>query len=1116
MGLVLYALKFRISFYVLSVLIVLAGVGACIVMPKDVLPNVDIPVVIVVWTYNGLDTTDMTQRITTYSEFSLSNNVNNIRRMESTTIPGTAIERVYFDQNVSVDLAIAQVVSAMNSIRAAMPPGVQPPVVMRFSASSVPVIQLSLSSAVESAAKVYDYGQYRIRQTLTQVPGATLPNPYGGAPRQVMVDLDLHALQGYGLTPNDVASAMTAQNLTVPSGLSKIGETQYPIRLNASPDTVDALNDVPIKVVNGSPVLVRDVAHVRDGSPPQLNIVRTDGSHSVLTTILKNGNASTLTVVNLVKQFLPQMQAAAPKGLSIKPLFDQSVFVSGAISDVIREALTAAALTGLMILLFLGSWRSTLIVLVSIPLSILTSLAILAALGETINIMTLGGVALAVGILVDDATVAIENTYRLMEEGESFRDSVVDGATGIAKPALISTLAICSAFVSVLFLTDTPKYLFTPQALAVVFAMLASYLLSRTLVPIMIDVLIRSEYAAKHKGKLEDETASKTQGDVPATNTEPTDEDDRPGVLARTGSAVVHGLTRPWGWIKRMLARPASAVGTFLFRCQAAFERGFTRFQRGYLGLLNGVMDNRVVTFAVVGVIFVVSAVLFQFVGQDYFPQVDGSGMTLHIRTRPGLRIEAAEQTFAAIEQTVRQQIPAHDLGLILDNIGLPASNYNFAFGDGSFVSYNDGQMLISLNEGHAPSSVYMKKLRAVLPQLYPDTLFYFQPSDMITQILDFGFITPIDVQVNGRNQQKDLEVARTIERRMRAIPGAADVHIQQITDAPEFFVDVDRKLASELNLTEQQIANAMNISLSGSYQVNPNFWTDPKTGIPYQLWVQTPEYRNASLSDLQNTPLLVSGTTGMGQQPLVSQLSSVATLRRQPEQTMVSHVNTQPTYDIYASAQDRDLGALKGDIARIVEEEQAKLPAPDKITVRGQIEAMDNSFQSIEIGLGIALIAVYLLMAINFQSWGDPFVILCALPVAFCGIILSLFLTQTTFSIPSLFGAIMSVGVASANSILLVTFAQEERQRTGCSAREAAMKAGETRLRPVLMTAGAMFVGLIPMAIGIGEGSEQNAALARAVLGGVAVGTCSTLLFVPFLYSILRRGKFEPVRDYR
>ncbi len=1126
MGLVLYALKYRVSLYVLAILVTLGGIGACIVAPKDVLPTVDIPVVVIVWTYNGLDATDMASRITTYSEFSLSNNVNNIQRMESTTLPGTAIERVYFDQSVSVDLAIAQVVSAMNSIRAAMPPGVQPPTVLRFSASSVPVIQLALSSAVLSQAQLYDYGQYRIRQTLTTVPGSTLPSPYGGAPRQVMVDLDLHALHAYGLTPQDVTSAITSQNIVVPSGLAKIGENQYPIRLNASPEVINDLNLIPIKVVNNSPVLVRDVAYVRDGSPPQLNIVRTNGSRAILTTVLKNGEASTLSVVNTVKAYLPQIRAAAPKGMQITPLADQSVFVSGAIADVVREALIAAALTGGMILLFLGSWRSTLVVLVSIPLAILTSLSVLALLHESINIMTLGGLALAVGILVDDATVAIENTYRLMEEGRGFRDSVVEGASGIAKPALISTLSICAAFVSVLFLTGAPKFLFTPQALAVVFAMLASYFMSRTLVPIMIDVLVKREYDRIYAtdGERDPSKEASSQSEI---------DDGRRSLFGRFWHGALRVFAAPFRWLGRLLAPTGRWIGYQLGRFHRSFERGFARFHRGYIGLLHASLAHRFVTIAVVALVLVAGGVLFEFVGQDYFPQIDAGAMTLHIRTRSGMRVETAEQTFAEVENVVKQVVPPKDLGLILDNIGLPASNYNFAFGDGSFVAYNDGQMIITLNEGHAATATYMKQLRDVLPRRFPDTTFYFQPADMITQILDFGTITPIDVQVNGRNQTKDLEVAKEIQARMRGIRGAVDVHIQQITDVPEFFVDIDRRLAAEIGLTEQQIANSMNISLSGSYQVQPNFWADPKTGIPYQLWVQTPEYRNASLTDLMNTPLLVSASTTSSGTPaassasqaangipdlpgVLSLLSSVASFRRQSEQTVINHVNTQPTYDIMASAQDRDLGGIKADILKIVDEEQKKLPAPDKITVRGQIESMDSSFSSISLGLGIAMVVVYLLMAVNFQSWGDPFVIIAALPIAFCGILTSLFVTQTTLSIPSLFGAIMSVGVASANSILLVTFAREHREATGCSAAEAAIAAGETRLRPVLMTAGAMFVGLIPMAIGIGEGSEQNAALARAVLGGVAFGTCSTLVFVPFLYALLRGGSFKPVRDYR
>ncbi len=754
-------------------------------------------------------------------------------------------------------------------------------------------------------------------------------------------------------------------------------------------------------------------------------------------------------------------------------MFDQSVFVSAAIEGVIHEAIIAAALTGLTILLFLGSWRSTIVVLVSIPLSILTSLAILAALGETINVMTLGGLALAVGILVDDATVAIENTYRLFEEGEPFRKSVVEGAAGIAKPALISTLSICAAFVSVFALTDTPKYLFTPQALAVVFAMLTSYVLSRTLVPVLIDVLVAREYAEKH-------------GE---------------GAEPRRGR-----IARALGWLGRPVFRLA---GWF----RHGFEARFARFHRGYLGLLHVVIARRVATLALVAVVFLTTAGLFTFVGQDYFPQVASSQMTLHLRTRPGMRIETAEQVFAEVEHVVREVIPEGEIDQILDNIGLPANNYNFAFSDGSFVAYNDGQMLINLRQGHGSVADYTKRLREVLRERFPDVVFYFQPSDIITQILNFGTLAQIDIQVSGRNTAKDLEVAQNIVRRLKAVRGAVDVHLHQIVGTPQFFVDVDRRLASELGLTQQQIAQGLNVSLSGSFQVTPNFWTDPKTGIPYQLWVQTPEYRNASLADLQNTPLLVNGNADAP--GVLTLLSSVSTMRRQGSQTVINHVNTQPTFNIYAAVQDSDLGSVAREIRQIVAEEQKALPAPDKVTVRGQIENMDSAFFRLQVGLAIALVAVYLLMAVNFQSWGDPFVVLAALPLAFCGIVASLFITGTTFSIPSLFGAIMSVGIASANSILLVTFAKEHREATGCSAAEAALLAGETRLRPVLMTASAMFLGLIPMALGTGEGAEQNAALARAVMGGIAVGTPATLLFVPFLYTLLRHKPVRPLEDY-
>ena len=1051
MGLVKFALKFRVTFYAMAVLILFLGGGAIVTMPKDVLPNVDIPVVSVIWTYTGLDTPEMEQRITTYTEFVISNNVNGIRNIESQTLQGVAVEKIYFQPDVSIDLAIAQTVSVTNAVRSVLPTGIQPPIVVRYNASSVPVIQLALGSDKMSEQALYDYGQYRVRQAITSTPGTTIPAPFGGKQRQIMVDLDLHALQGLGLAPTDVVSAITAQNLTVPSGQAKIGNIQYPIETNAIPHSIAELNRIPIKVVNGAPVLVQDVAYIRDGNQVQQNIVRQNGRRAALITILKNGNASTLSVVNTVKSLLPGIRAAAPPELQITPLFDQSVFVSGAMDDVLREGAIAAGLTGLMILLFLGSWRSTLVVLTSIPLSILCSLAVLAALGETLNIMTLGGLALAVGILVDDATVAIENTYRLMEEGEDFPTSVMEGAAGIAKPALISTLSICCAFISVLFLTDAARFIFTPQALAVVFAMLASYGLSRTLVPIMIDVLVRKEYEHRH---------------------------DPPG------------------------------KGPFS-RIHAGFERGFARFRMGYGALLHASVARRWVTAGIAGSVLVMGGVLLTFVGEDYFPQIDAGQLTLHVRARSGLRIEETERVFQQVENLVRQTVPSADL--ILDNIGLPANNYNLAFSDGSSVGLNDGQILIALKPGHPSTFDIMRRLRVALHERFPEDIFYFQPADIITQVLNFGVPAPVDIQVSGKNRAKDLQVAQEVVRRLRLVRGAVDVHLQQIVDAPEFFVNVDRVRAAQLGLTETTIANNINTSLSSSYQIAPNFWTDPASGIPYQFAVQTPEYRVTSLSDVQNTPLLVSNN---GSSP-PNLLGNVATFTRRAEQTVSNHENTRPTYDVYANIQDRPLGGVESDITPIMTELAKQLPPGDTITMRGQILSKNSAFTRIGIGLTAALVLVYLLMVVNYQSWGDPLVVILALPLAFCGITASLFITQTTLSIPSLMGAIMSVGVASANSILLVTFAREHREKTGCSAVEAAILAGETRLRPVLMTAGAMFVGLIPMALGLGDGSEQNAALARAVLGGVLVGTCSTLLFVPFLYATLRHRPVVSVKDY-
>lgn len=1057
MGLVKFALKFRVTFYVLAIFILLAGSGAAVVMRKDVLPEVNIPVISVVWTYTGLDAPDMENYVTSYEELAISNNVVGIRSIETTTLQGIALTKVYFYQDTDVSLALSQVTAATNAIIALLPHGIQPPIVLRFNASSVPVIQLAATSERESAAQVYDYTRFRIRPVLQTVHGSTIPPPYGGTPEQAMIDLDVSKLNAFSLTPQNVVNAVSGQNLVLPSGLAKFGDTQFIMRLNSVPQVLSELNDIPVAVRNGQPILVRDVGWVRAGGPPQQNAVHVNGKQGVLLEVLKNGPTSTLDITGHVKDSLPGIRAAAPKDLKVVPLFDQSGFVSDSIGEVVREGAIAAGLTGLMILLFLGSWRATLVVLVSIPLSILSSLAVLALLGETINIMTLGGLALAVGILVDDATVAIENTYRLLEEKRPFREAVAEGAAGIAKPALISTLAICSAFISVLFLNGAAQFIFTPQALAVVFAMLASYLLSRTLVPILIDVLCAAEHAGSEGG----------QADAAA----------------------------PRGWYGRF---------------RAGFEARFARFQAAYLALLGAAIEHRRTTLAVAGGTLALAAVTFVELGRDYFPAISAPSMTLHVRARPGLRIEEANRLFAEVEKTIREVVPPAQMGDIVDNIGLPSITYNLVFNDGTFVAYNDGQILATLKPG-APTFRYQRRLRQLLHERFPDTVFYFQPADIITQILDFGVPSQIDVQVTGRDRDNDRRVALDIVRRLRETHGIVDAHLQQIVDAPEFYTEVDRQRALELGLTEQQVANDINIAVSGSFQVTPNFWTDPKTGIPWELVVQAPEYRLDTLDKVRNTPLALAGDPG-GAMDL---FANVATFKRGTEESVLTRINSQGSYDAYAAVQDSDLGSAATRIDRIVADESRKLKAPDRIVVRGQISSMNDAFFHIGIGLAMAIVAVYLLMVLNYQSWGDPFVVLCALPMVFSGVVLGLFVTGTTFSIPSLMGAIMSVGVASANSILLVTFAREHRDATGCSAVEAAIAAGETRLRPVLMTAGAMFVGLIPMSLALGEGSEANAALARAVMGGIAVGTCSTLLFVPFLYTVLRTRPVRPPEDY-
>jgi multidrug efflux pump subunit AcrB len=1045
MGIVRFALRFPHTFYVVAALILFLGVAAIRSMQTDIFPEIRIPVVTVIWSYTGLTTPEMEQRVSTYSQYSISASVSGIKNMEAQTLNGLSVQKIYFQPDVNIDLAIAQIVSATNAIRALMPPGIQPPWVVQFNASSVPVLQLSLNSDSLNEQQLYDFGIYRVRQQLAPVPGVTLPTPAGGKYRQIMVDIDPDKLLSRGLTPLDIVNAVNTQNLTLPSGAVKIGDIQYTVRTNATPASINDLNMIPVKFANGATILLKDVAQVRDGSLVQQNVVREDGHRAVLLSVIKNGNASTLAVVNGVKRALEATRAAAPAGLKINELFDQSIFVTNSVTGVVREGAIAAGLTALMILIFLGSWRSTLVVMISIPLAILSSLVVLYFLGETLNTMTLGGLALAVGILVDDSTVTIENTHRLWtEEGMPLSEATLHGAAEIAVPTLVSTLAISCVFTSVVFLDGPAKYLFTPLGLAVVFAMLASYGLSRTLTPITIGLLLKGE---------------------------------------------------------RRHAEDGAPTGLFA-RMTAAFERGFERLRDGYSKLLAMLLRRRAIVPVAAVLILSLGAAMFVIVGRDFFPLIDGGQIQLHVRAPAGTRIESTEAIFQAVEDKIRENIPEKDRSLIVDNIGLPARSYNLAFADGSTIGINDGVIQVALKEGHKPTADYVKKLRQVLPAAFPEDVFYFQAADIVTQILNFGLPAQIDVRTVGRDKNNP-SVARELRQRLAAIPGVVDAHLQQEVGAPAFYAQIDRTRAAQLGLNASTVATNINVSLSSSEQVSPNFWTDPTAGIPYYLAVQTPEYKVNSLNALANTP--VSASLAVSGQTVPGMLSNVATFKRDTVPTNSNQTNIQPVFDVYASVQGRDLGSVAADINKVTAELQKELKPGNSIQVVGQIQSMNTSFRNLGIGLLFAAVFVYLLMVVNYQTFGDPFVVILALPATLCGIVTMLFITGTTLNVPSLMGAIMAVGVASANSILLVTFAREQ-QLKGHSAFEAALSAGHTRIRPVLMTAAAMIVGMIPMAIG-GAGEEQNAALARAVIGGLLFATPTTLLIVPYLFAMLRKG---------
>jgi multidrug efflux pump subunit AcrB len=1073
LGIVRFALKYPHTFYVVAALILFLGVTAAVEMPTDIFPEINIPVVSVIWQYTGLNTTEMEQRFTTYSQYAISSNVNGIKDIEAETVNGISVQKLYFQPDANLDLAISQVVAATNAIRALLPTGTQPPIVVQYSASAVPVLQISLSSDRLSESQLYDYGIYRLRQMIAPIHGVTLPTPAGGKYRQIMVDIDQTKLLSKGLTPLQVVNAVNAQNLTLPGGDAKIGKTDYTVRTNSMPPTIEALNDVPVSYSNGATVFLRDIGHVRDGNLVQQNVVRADGKRSVLLSIIKNGNASTLTVVNAVKAMLVTARAAAPSGMVIKSLFDQSVFVVSSVVSVLREGAIAAGLTALMILLFLGSWRPTIVVMISIPLAMLTSLVVLYFLGETINTMTLGGLALAVGILVDDSTVTIENTYRLLDEEKMpLPAATLHGAAEIAMPTLVSTLAISCVFTSVIFLEGPAKYLFTPLGLAVVFAMLASYGLSRTLTPITIGHLLKGQ---QHGGS--------------------------------TGT---------------------SGTG-FFARFHASFERAFEHLREGYVRLLTMLLTRRIIVPILAVMVLTLGAAMFVFVGRDFYPAIDGGMIQLHVRAAPGTRIEVTEQIFQAVEDKIRQVIPKKDLDLIVDNFGVPARSYNWAFADGTTIAVNDGVIMVSLKEGHAPTADYVRKLRKVLPAAFPEDMFYFQPADMATQILNFGITAQIDVRTVGYDRVKNLRIAEELRRRIAAIPGVVDAHIQQEVYAPDFYVQIDRARALQFGITVSDIGNNITTSLSSSEQVQPNFWTDPTNGIPYYIAVQTPQYQVHSLNDVGNTPVStgtaapatqsvpgqlgnvatsasVSTTTALpATLPVPGELSNAATFTRDSVPGSANQANIQPVYEVYASTQGRDLGSVATDIDKITTDLKKQLSPGNTIQVTGQIDSMNQAFRDLTIGLLFAAVFVYLLMVVNYQNFGDPFVVILALPATFCGIVTMLYITNTTLSVPSLMGAIMAVGVASANSILLVTFAREQ-QLAGSKAFDAAISAGHTRIRPVLMTATAMIVGMIPMAIG-GPGEEQNAALARAVIGGLLFATPTTLLVVPYLFAMLRKG---------
>jgi multidrug efflux pump subunit AcrB len=1060
MWIVRLALRRPYTFVVASILILLLGIVSIIRTPTDIFPNIDIPVVSIIFNYGGLAPEDMANRITFVYERVLTTTVNDIEHLESQSLNGVAIIKVYFQPGVQIATAIAQVTSVSQTITRMLPTGTFPPLVINYNASTVPVLQLALSSPTLSEMQLSDSGLNFIRPQLVTVPGAAIPFPYGGKTRTVMIDLNPPLLQAKQLSPVDVVNAVATQNLILPAGTAKIGSFEYQVDMNGPAQNVTTMSDLPIKTVNGSTVYVHDVANVRDGFVPQTNVVRVDGQRSVLVSILKNGSYSTLDVIEGVKAKLSHIEDIIPFKVDMRPLSDQSLFVRASISGVVREGAIAACLTGLMILLFLGSWRSTIIIAVSIPLSILTSLIVLSALGETINIMTLGGLALAVGILVDDATVEVENINRNLDQGKEIIQAILDGASQIAVPALVSTLAICIVFVPMFFLSGVAKYLFVPLAEAVVFAMMASYLLSRTLVPTMARYLLIQQ--------TEDERREQTE---------------------RSNNPLV--------------------------KMQAKFESGFEHFRAKYHSALEAAIRHRKAFVVCFLAACVLSFALLPLVGEDFFPRVDSGEFKLHVRAPVGTRIEETARLCDQIEADIRQVIPSSELTNIIDNIGLPNSGINLSYSTSGTIGPEDADIQVELAEGHKPTNGYVRQLRKTLPIDFPGVEFNELPVDIVTQILNFGLPAPIDVQVVGRNLPADHEFASRLMDRLKTVPGIVDMRIQQPMNYPKLHIDVDRTKASQIGLTQRDVANNLLLSLSGSATTSPTYWLDPQTGVSYSVASMTPQYQLTSLQDLENIPISGSSATpaitgvpatgGLGSRPQI--LAGLASFTRSGEMGLVSHYNIQPEVDIYGAVDGSDLGSVDRAMEPIISDMNKHAPPGTSAVVRGQIQTMNSSFIGLLGGLVFSILLVYLLIVVNFQSWLDPFIILMALPAALAGIVWFLFVTSTTISVPALTGAIMCMGVATANSILVVSFSKEKLE-AGKMPTEAALEAGFTRFRPVLMTALAMIIGMLPMSLGMGEGGEQNAPLGRAVIGGLLFATVATLFFVPVFFSVVHSSK--------